>query len=442
MRRSANFSQQHKMPEPIKTIELNKKTAAIILAAAVIGALIFLWFAVRWQLGSMLAELTRPTQPEAVQVADLALALAPGDPLSRWLRAAIEKEEFSEQAIERSVLLFEDVVRASPNDYRWWIELGRAYEQAEKPEAAEQALMRAVELAPAYTFPKWQLGNFYLRQGRTDEAFVELMKTTEKSSVYREQVFSLAWDYFDQDGLQVERFASDAPDVRRSLAMFFAARGASVDALRNWNMLTDEQKAEDPRLPRIMAQGLYDRRHFGEAVEFARQSGLDADAATGTVTNGDFEKFIGVPEETLFGWRVYRSDGRIDVTTDSAVKQAGNRSLRVTFKGYVAPELYNIAQMVAVEPLARYRLSWWTRTENLRSGGPPFLQIVNANDDTQIAAGPPYDAGTQEWTQRTLEFAAPANSSGISIRTVRLNCDGECPINGILWYDDFVLTKL
>ncbi|CAN5732331.1 hypothetical protein BH24ACI3_BH24ACI3_14390 [soil metagenome] len=430
------------MPESIKTIELSKKTAAIILAAAVIGALIFLWFAVRWQLGNMLAQLTRPTQPNAVRVADLAVGLAPGDPLSRWLRAAIEKEALPKESIERAVRMFEEAVRASPNDYRWWIELGRAYEQAEKPEAAEQALLRAIDLAPAYTFPKWQLGNFYLRQGRTEEAFAELMKTTEKSSVYREQVFSLAWDYFDQDGAQVERFASDAPDVRISLAMFFAARGASEDALRNWNMLTDEQKAEDPRLPRIMAQGLYDRRHFRESVEFARQSGLDPDATIGAVTNGDFEKFIGAPEETLFGWRTYRSDGRIDVTPDSGVKRSGNRSLRVTFKGYVKPELYNVVQMVAVEPLAKYRFTWWTRTENIRSGGPPFLQIVNANDDTQIAAGPPYDTATQEWTQRTLEFTAPENCTGISIRTVRIGCGEECPINGTLWYDDFVLTKL
>ncbi len=430
------------MPEPIKTIELDKKTAAIILAASVIGALIFLWFAVRWQLGNMLAELTRPTQPDAAQVADLAVGLAPGDPLSRWLRAAIEKEEFSEEAIESAVLLFENVIRASPDDYRWWIELGRAYEQAEKPEAAEQALQRAIELAPTYTFPKWQLGNFYLRQGRTEEAFAELMKTTEKSSVYRDQVFSLAWDYFDQDGSQVERFASDTPGMRVSLAMFFAVRGASVDALRNWNMLTPEQKAEDPRLPRIMAQGLYDRRHFGEAVEFARDAGLDPDAALGTMTNHDFEKFIGVPEETLFGWRVYRADGRIDVLADSLVKHNGNRSLRVTFKGYVKPELYNVVQMVAVEPLAKYRLTWWARTENLRSGGPPFLQVVNANDDTQIVAGPPYDTGTQEWTERTLEFTAPENCRGISIRTTRIVCGEECPINGILWYDDFVLTKL
>ncbi|HCA58316.1 MAG TPA: hypothetical protein DEP46_10060, partial [Blastocatellia bacterium] len=75
------------------------------------------------------------------------------------------------------------------------------------------------------------------------EAFAELNKAAQKSSVYREQVFSLAWDYFGKDAAAVEKVAGDAPDVRASLALFFAARGASADALRNWNLLTQEQKA-------------------------------------------------------------------------------------------------------------------------------------------------------------------------------------------------------
>src|SRR5690606_12981948 len=151
------------------------------MVAAIAAALLLSWFGVRWQLGNMFAELTSVTQPDARQSAEFARAMAPGDPAAQWLLAAKERENFDVESLERAVGMMEEVVRLSPNDFRWWIELGRAYEQAERPEEAERALLRAAELAPEYTFPRWQLGNFYLRQNRTDDAFAQLMKTTEKS---------------------------------------------------------------------------------------------------------------------------------------------------------------------------------------------------------------------------------------------------------------------
>ena len=45
---------------------------------------------------------------------------------------------------------------------------------------AEKAYRRAVEIAPDYTYPHWQIGNFYLRRNQSDEAFAELKKAAEK----------------------------------------------------------------------------------------------------------------------------------------------------------------------------------------------------------------------------------------------------------------------
>ena len=176
--------------------------------------------------------------------------------MPNWLAATKEKENFSPAGNENSVRMFETVVRLSPYDFRWWIELGHAYEQAEQIDRAEAAFKRAVELAPAYTFPHWQFGNFYLRQNRNEEAFAELRKTTEKSVAYREQVFSLAWDYFDKDPQKLEAVAASGPDVSATLASFYATRGRAEDALRVWNTLTEEQKAPHEATARAIAQGL------------------------------------------------------------------------------------------------------------------------------------------------------------------------------------------
>jgi len=414
----------------------------VLLAAAILGALVFGWFAVRWQLGNMLASLTQPGQPNAGDVAQLARRLAPADALPMWLTATREKENFSPESLEKAVGMFEEVVRLAPNDFRYWIELGRAYEQAEQPEKAEMALRRAVELAPTYTFPHWQFGNFYLRQNRSEEAFAELRKTTERSIVYREQVFSLAWDYFDKDPQRVEALAADTPDVRATLALFYAARGSADNALRICKALPDEEKPKHMDTAERIARGLFEKQRYRESLEFARQTGIDPEAQLETVTNGGFEKFLGQADDTLFGWRVYKNDPKIDVLPDANAKVEGTRSLRITFKGYVKPEMHNIVQSVAVQPGRRYRLAFMLRTDNLRSGGPPLLQIISGRDNKGIASSEPFLAGSADWKQVTIDFTAPEDFDAVMIRTGRASCGEECPISGTIWYDDFRMTKL
>lgn len=427
---------------PVTTFNSRDRTVRIALFGVILAALVFGWFAVRWQIANMLGELTSPAQPNSMEIAEFAASISPRDPLPRWLVATKIKESFAAENIESSVRNLEEVVRLSPNDYRWWIELGRGYEQAERPLEAENALRRAVELAPLYTFPHWQFGNFYLRQDRTDEAFAEFTKTTEKSIVYREQVFSLAWDYFDKDPAKVEQLAANTPDVRANLALFYARRGAPKDALRVWNTLSDEEKAVNPQILTTIAQNMYSKRFYRQALEFSKQSGTDIDAAAETISNGGFEKFVGDPEGTFFGWRINRSDSKLDILTDSAVKIEGLRSLKLNFRTYAKPELYNVFQLVAVEPTARYIVSFMLRTENLRTGGEPLIEIVDANNDVVIAATPRFPLGSNDWQKLGVEFVVPQNSEGITIRTSRAACGETCPISGTIWYDDFKITRL
>jgi len=405
----------------------------------VIAAFLAAWYAVSWQIGAMLAELTPTSQPDSQRVAEMAVALAPNDPGTYWLLATKEKEKFSPESFDNASGLFEEVVRRSPYDYRWWIELGRANEQSENVERAEIALRRAAELAPNFTYPRWQLGNFYLRQNRTSEAFAELKKTTEGSLKYRDQVFSLAWDYFDKDPARVEEIAADTPDVRASLALFYAVHDSPADALRVWNAVPDEDKAERPAIGKTIAQGFFDRHHFRESLEFARQAGLDPDAKAETITNGGFEAFVG-NNDSLFDWKVNRNDGKLDIATDSSVKHSGGRSIRFAFRGYAKPDLYNLSQFVAVEASEKYKISFWVRTENLRSGGGPRLEVADGNDGTVLAASEPFAGNSNEWQQFTLDILVPNGRSGIVIRTGRQSC-ADCPIFGTFWYDDLSLTK-
>lgn len=425
----------------IEIIDARQTWVRIVLALAILLALVFGWITVRWQLGIMLADLTTPNDPNAKEIADFALQLAPADPKANWLVASTKKTTFSPDVVTETARSFESVVRLAPFDFRWWVELGRALEQAEEYEAAEKAYLRSTQLAPNYIYPRWQIGNFYLRRNRTEEAFRELKIAASADSVYRDQVFSIAWEFYEQDTAQLEAIAADSPRVRAGLARFYAAKQRAEDALRVWNTLSNEEKAANEVYARVIAQAFYDKRLYRQSQAFIRDLGLEPDAKLATVQNGGFEQPIKEPGEAYFGWLVAPID-KIDVKFDSTQKHGDNRSLRVSFNTFSQPTLYAITQLVTVEPLAEYQLSFWIKTEELKSGGPPALEIYNANDDKIIVTNDALPTGTTDWQQVKMNFVAPENAEAVGIRTVRIYCGEQCPIIGTLWYDDFKLERI
>jgi hypothetical protein len=424
-----------------QTNEISFKIKAICFAL-IVGALAFAWFSVRTQVGNMLGELTSSSDENAAEVSETASTLAPGDPRPKLLQALILRQSFSPEDTARSVSLLEDAVRRSPNDFRIWIELARGYEQAERYTEAENALKESIDLAPSYAIPHWQMGNFLLRQDRVDEAKIELRKATETSSIYRDQVYALAWDFFGKDPARVEELASDSADARVNLANFYSGREAGRDALRIWNTLSPEQKHHYEVLGKFIALQLYQIGSVRESLAIARDIGLAPDAQEETVNNGGFEKYIGDSSEALFGWKIFRNDSKFEALPDSQVKAEGSRSLKVTFRNYVKPDLYNVAQLVTVSPSERYRLSFKVRTDNLRSGGGPYLQVLSVKKWAILAASEPFATGSVDWTENALEFTVPQDVEGIELRTVRVYCGEECPIAGSFWYDDFRLARL
>ncbi len=425
----------------IEILDSRRLPVRVALAVAVICVVIFGWFAIRWQLGNMLADLTPPNERSAKEIAALAVDFAPSDPMARWLAARVQKDVFTPEAIAAMAVSFENVVRKSPNDYRWWVELGRAREQAEDIASAEKAFLRALEIAPHYTYPHWQAGNFYLRQNRSEEAFAELKKAAESNSVYRDQVFSVAWDYFDKDTARLDQIAGDAPAAKANLARFYASKERAADSLRIWNTLSEEEKQANIVYAKIIAQSFYERKFYWQSLEFTRSIGIAPDLRGETVQNASFEKPLGDVDDTYFSWVILPVE-KVEAKRDAAQKHDASPSLRIVFNGYNQPQFFHIFQIVTVKPSANYRLTFWVKTNNLRSGGNPELEIYNANDDKIIAASETFPSGTDDWRQVNLEFSAPANAEAVGIRVVRALCGEQCPIFGTVWLDEFKLERL
>jgi Flp pilus assembly protein TadD len=416
-------------------VEINAKglKMRVMLGIEVLIALIFAWIAISMQFGSLLAENTTSGDPDATDIAGLSVSLAPGNPQAHNLAAMTANDPLT------SVEQFETTVRSAPNDYRWRAALGRAYEQVDQIEKAEAQLKAAADLAPTYAFPRWHLGNFYLRQGREDEAIAELKKATANHFSFREEVFSLAWDFSGGDPVQVERVAAENAETRAYLSRFLALRGQGEHALRVWNQLEDADKTRFNIVGRWAIQDLYSKGNFPEALEIARQLG-DTTAVSESISNPSFEDPVVDGPQARFGWEISRGDPRVEATVDSQVRQQGSRSLKVSFRGVGRSDLVNIFQTVIVKPDTNYTLSFWIRTEGLRSPVRPLLQIVSANDNAVMGTSEMFPPDSPEWRQVSVSFRSGTGTNAINIRTSRPSCGEQCTLTGVLWYDNFEIA--
>ncbi|MGH7782981.1 MAG: hypothetical protein ACREO5_03960, partial [Candidatus Binatia bacterium] len=91
------------MPEGKIVFHTRGLRGRIALFLLIAAALAFGFYAVRWQLGDMLAEHTSSNDPQISDIADLAENLAPSDPRAKWLTATAATSVFSPEAIDRSV---------------------------------------------------------------------------------------------------------------------------------------------------------------------------------------------------------------------------------------------------------------------------------------------------------------------------------------------------
>ena len=426
----------------IKSISLRGFAGKLALAGIVVGAFVLAFCLASWQIGDMLGEITSTTEEGAVRAAEAAITFAPRDPRSRWLLAASLRNDFSPEAQRTSNESLKEAVRLSPFNHRWWSELGRSYEQLADYENAEVAFRRAVSLAPEFTLPNWQLGNFYLRQGRSGEAVVPLQKAARYSSRYQGQVFAISWSYFGGDASMVERFAGDHPSSIASLASFYASVGRPDEALRTWDRLSEDEREGNKGIATGIARRLFDQHRYLVAAEFSRQSGMDKYARPGAFTNGDFEAGIKEPNTFLFDWIATRTDSKVDISSDSSVAHGGKRSLRVLFRGYTNVDFFDIRQMIAVRPGSRQKIDFWVRTENLRGGSMPLFAVVDGPTERTLAVTPPLPAGTNDWQPFSIVVDVPDGVEGVRIMSVREPCPTECPLAGIFWVDDFHIEEI
>jgi tetratricopeptide (TPR) repeat protein len=430
---------------PQELIQLDAKTRSIRIALVVLIVCATLWsyFAFRWYLGNTMAEYFNTAQNN-LELAHVAQKLAPNDPLTNWRLAEVSQKTLPLDQSAVAVSQFEKAAGLSPNDYRFWVSLGIAREQTGDTSGAEQALRRAVALAPFYANPRWHLGNLLLRIGRYDEAFAELRTASEADpDGLRPQMFNLVWEVNNSDFESMLKGVGSQPESRAQFALYMLGQKRIDEGLRVWNSLKeDEKKANKATGDSILATLIANAR-FHDALNVWNDLVPTPAyrAEEGKNTDGGFEDQISYTPDYVFAWQV-KTVGQMEIGIDPAVSHNGSRSLRLLFQVRSQLDAINAAQIVAVAKNAQYDFECYVKTKDLKSGAPPVIQIVDLNSGSTLASSDPAPTDT-DWKPIVLSFKTSDKTEAIAIRISRVACDDAkmCPIFGTIWYDDFSLKR-
>ena len=412
-----------------------------IMTLTVVLALFASWFVVRWYLGNTIAEYFHPEE-HRLETAQMAVNLAPNDPLPHWRLGNIALKELPPDQISLVVTEYEKAVSLSPHDYRLWMEFGGALEQAGDFNKAEKALREAVKLAPSYAYPRWYLGNLLLRSDRYAEGFAELRLASEQNDQFQSQLFNLAWQLNKNDFAALRAAAGNTPGIRAAFAQYLVERGRYDDGLGLWNSLTDVEKKENRSAADRIIASLITAQHFNQASAIWNEvaPGPSYFAEFGHILDGGFENNLAHGPGAVFGWQV-QSNAQVQIGIDAGQGHSGSRSLRVYFQVRSHIDTINVSQLVPVKPNTEYDFECYLKTERLESAETPVVQIVNAGDDAALAGSTGAPSGTNDWQRISLSFKTGDKAEAIKVKMVRNSC-GEspvCPIFGTVWYDDFDL---
>lgn len=419
-----------------KSIELQNASSRFLLAAAALVCLIVTSFFVKWCFANAIA-----TRAPNIEVAELAINLAPNDPQTHYALGVLDEKTFLAEDLAESLNEFEKAVALAPHDYRLWLALGKSREKSGNAAGAELAVRRALALAPNYAQLQWTLGNILLRQGKTTEAFAEIRRAAESGETYRLPAISTAWQIFGGDTAQIKQNLGDSDELKSALAVFLAKEKRFDEAIEVWNSLTvGENKNPIKANGEELLRELMTAKKYRYALKVQTQiNNNDAESfSPAKVFNGGFETDIKREQASVFDWQI--ADGvQPQIGFDDKQKTSGERSLVVIFNSTDGKDFRQIAQTVAIETSGRYVLEMSYKS-NLKTAAGVHWEILDASDDKILATANLNP--NSDWTKLTTEFVVPENTQAVTFRLVRDACKSIiCPITGKVWFDDFSIHQ-
>jgi len=338
---------------------------------------------------------------------------------------------------DAALVELERAVALRPADFRLWSELGLLRDQIGDTAGSLQAYNEANKRAPHYAQPLWNRGNVLLRAQQYDAAFVDLNAAAKSNHDLVPNLVDLAWGLSKGDVNLSEQLAQIDNDAKRiAFARLLARQGKGDECVKQFRAAHNvplNVKTE------LIEQLLNKNSFLAGSVVWNDLHGIQSSSGT-SIFDGGFEGALAFGERG-FGWRVPANLPATSVSLDAREPHSGAKSLRIDLNGVANANW--LSQLILVEPSRRYQINFASRSQDVVTGGLPFLSVSDAATNQELGRSPTLGKGTTTWQVSKLEFTTAANTTAVLLTVQRENCTtSPCPIFGSLSFDSFSIGTL
>jgi len=414
---------------------------AVVPAVALVCVLLLSYFSIRNALAAHYAGL------QTLQGYERATRLEPKNFENWCLLGRYWQYNLEDTDTARAVQAYLVALSLNPRSADIWADLGAAYEAEGNTTAARDAFLHAKKAYPLSAEISWRYGNFLLREGETNNAFLEMRHAVETEPKRGAEALSRALSAEPNTNLVLDRVLPPLSDAYVSAIAEQISEGHTMNAFQVWNRLA----ALRPKLRlgnysfSLVSALLRERqvaeaqRVWEQAVDFAGLGNLPEPAGS-VLWDGGFEAGI---FGSGFAWALPAGAQGAQFSLDTREKHSGKQSLRLLFNGRYNLHLLGPCVEVPVEPSTDYDFSAWVRTQSitteqgirfqLRPLGTPDASPVDTSDFR----------GTQPWSRVEIPWSSGKNVQQMQVCLERLpSREVDDKIQGMTWVDDVALVPV
>jgi tetratricopeptide (TPR) repeat protein len=409
-----------------------------LVLAAFLSLLFLSYFSIRTALAAHFADL------QTQEGLEWAIRLEPGDARNWYQLGRYWQYKLEDSDAPRAIQAYLSALSIDPRSAETWLDLASAYESEGKLSAAQDAFLHAKKAYPLSAEVSWRYGNFLLRQGELEPAFLEMRHAVEADPKRSAEALSRALRVDPDVVRTLDRILPPRADVYVQAIWDQTMEGNIDNALKVWDRLASLH----PRLllhdsfvlvdALIYKRRVREARHvWDQATAFAGLANLQ-DPPGSILWDGGFESGI---FNGGFSWFTSPESFNPLVSLDPREKHSGANSLRLLFNGKANVNFAGVCHYVLVQPSATYQFSAWVRTRSLttdqgvrfqlRSFGPQGISTVVSSDVR----------GDEPWTRIETRWSPGKDVQGAQVCLARLasNEPGN-RIQGTAWVDDVALV--
>ena len=312
-----------------------------------------------------------------------------------------------------------------------WLELAQAETVLERPDQARSILKFSEGLTR--NVYRWKWDQILLANELEMEAIV-----------FRNINFLVKHGKKVQDAFQVLDTLVDGNTVRSLRVLDTENLAPFLEWLMRWGRVDDaefiwdqiaETGIQDEDIRPKYVHFLVDKKQVLRAAEIYRAGG----GPTEGLTNPGFENEM---SGRGFDWRYTANNkGRWTIRQTLFGASSGTHCLKIMFEGKENISFGHLYQIVPVDPMTDYRLTYRWQSRDLTTDQGPLVDIYGYDCNGFYRNGPMM-LGTNEWREQTIEFTVPEDCHAVVVRLHRRSSQRfDSKIGGTLWLDDFKLEK-